>query len=359
MFPGAIRIVKNTVGGNGTFNFTAGPAPLANFQVTTVGRTGDHLFDSITNFQTYTVSEAAPPPPADFTFTSLADCTVVSPNGGTQTENQSTRTATIVLAEGEGVTCTYTNTLQPAALTVTKTADAASVSAGSPIGFTVTVHNGGTGTATGVTLTDALPGGSGTGVTWVKDPATGNPAAFTLAGAQGNQTLTLAGQPITLGAGATLSVHVTAQTSASECSTYNNTATVASTNDGGGSAPASIVCAGRPHGHQDRRRRQRQRGEPDRLHGHRSQRRHRHRHRGHPDRCAPGRLGHRRHLGQGRRRGNPAAFTLAGAQGSQTLTLAGQPISSRGRHVQRPRHRPDLGQRVFDLQQHGHGREHQ
>ena len=198
VFPGAIRIVKNTVGGNGTFNFTAGPAPLANFQITTVGGTGDHLFDSITNFQTYTVSEAAPPPPADFTFTSLADCTVVSPNGGTQTENQSTRTATIVLAEGEGVTCTYTNTLQPAALTVTKTADAASVSAGSPIGFTVTVHNGGTGTATGVTLTDPLPGGSGTGVTWVKDGAVGNPAAFTLAGAQGSQTLTLAGQPISL-----------------------------------------------------------------------------------------------------------------------------------------------------------------
>ena len=89
----------------------------------------------------------------------------------------------------------------------------------------------------------------GTGVTWVKDGAVGNPAAFTLAGAQGSQTLTLAGQPITLAACATLSVHVTAQTSASEVfPTYNNTATVASGNDGGNSAPASIVCQpGRPH----------------------------------------------------------------------------------------------------------------
>ena len=238
VFPAAIRIVKNTVGGDGTFDFTAGPAPLANFQITTVGGTGDHLFGDIINFQKYTINET--PIPQNWTFTSLT-CATVSPNGGLI--STSGAIASIDLKEGEGVTCTYTDTLQPPALTVTKTADAASVSAGDPIGFTVTITNGGTGTATGVTLTDALPGGSGTGVTWVKDLATGDPAAFTLAGAQGSQTLTLAGQPISLAPGATLSVHVTAQTSATECSTYNNTATVASTNDGGGSAPASITCA--------------------------------------------------------------------------------------------------------------------
>jgi uncharacterized repeat protein (TIGR01451 family) len=49
-------------------------------------------------------------------------------------------------------------------LTITKTADAASVPAGSQIGFVVTLKNTGAGSATGVTVNDPLP--SGSGVTW-------------------------------------------------------------------------------------------------------------------------------------------------------------------------------------------------
>jgi hypothetical protein len=107
IFPGFIHIVKNTVGGNGQFAFTASPSPLADFNLTTVANTAEKDFDAITNFQTYTVTETAPPPPAGFAFTSLT-CAVVSPNGGSRTV--SGRTATIVLNEGEQVTCTYTNT---------------------------------------------------------------------------------------------------------------------------------------------------------------------------------------------------------------------------------------------------------
>ena len=52
-------------------------------------------------------------------------------------------------------------------LSITKTADAVTVDAGNTIGFTITLSNSsaaGTGTATGATINDPLPGGSG--VSW-------------------------------------------------------------------------------------------------------------------------------------------------------------------------------------------------
>jgi uncharacterized repeat protein (TIGR01451 family)/fimbrial isopeptide formation D2 family protein len=133
----------------------------------------------------------------------------------------------------------------PAVVQITKSADAASVSAGSPIGFSVTVSNTGAGNATGVTLSDALPGGNAaTPVHWVIDGTTGNPAAFAISGADGSQQLTLAGQPISLAAGAHLTVHVTAATSSTSCATYDNTASVSTTNDGSDEASAStdVLC---------------------------------------------------------------------------------------------------------------------
>src|SRR5207237_5601498 len=53
-------------------------------------------------------------------------------------------------------------------LAVTKTADFPTVSAGDPIGFTIFVQNNGTGTAHTVTLSDALP--TGTGIIWSESP---------------------------------------------------------------------------------------------------------------------------------------------------------------------------------------------
>src|SRR4051794_7523530 len=82
LFPGFIHVVKHAVGGDATFGYTASPAPLANFNITTSGGTGSQNFDTITNFQSYTVNETTVP--ANWAFTSL-NCSVASANGGTQT----------------------------------------------------------------------------------------------------------------------------------------------------------------------------------------------------------------------------------------------------------------------------------
>ncbi len=135
--------------------------------------------------------------------------------------------------------------VKPAEVHVTKTADAASVSAGDDIGFTVTVSNTGTGTAKGVALADALPGGNaGHPVHWVIDTSQFDYASFALGGADGSQQLTLAGQPIAMAAGASLKVHLTAHTDETNCAVYDNTASVSSTNDGSDSDSAStqVLC---------------------------------------------------------------------------------------------------------------------
>src|SRR5207245_1771973 len=72
-------------------------------------------------------------------------------------------------------------TCKPSSIHVSKTADAATVNAGDPIGFTVTVNNSGTGTAKGVTVSDNLPAGSGSGVTWVV-ASQSNPGLCSIAG---------------------------------------------------------------------------------------------------------------------------------------------------------------------------------
>src|SRR5262249_56084941 len=97
----------------------------------------------------------------------------------------------------------------------------------------------GGGEATGVTVKDPLPAGSGSGVTWTIDTSP-VPAGCQITGAKGSQKLTCG--PTTLAAGANFTVHITAQTSATECSVYDNTATVTTTNDGTDSSGAKITC---------------------------------------------------------------------------------------------------------------------
>jgi uncharacterized repeat protein (TIGR01451 family) len=127
-------------------------------------------------------------------------------------------------------------------VSITKTADHTSpVSAGDQIGFTVEVENTGAGDATGVSLDDSLPAGSGSGVTWAVDSSVGTPARFVLAGAPGSQTLSLASS--TLPAGADYTIHITADTSATECGTYDNTATLTTGNaNNPGPASAEESC---------------------------------------------------------------------------------------------------------------------
>ena len=90
-----------------------------------------------------------------------------------------------------GEVCT-TFSIPVAHLTITKTADASPVNAGDQIGFTVEVKNTGNAAATSALLNDALPAGSGSGVTWAVDGSTGTPAKFVLSGARGVRRLALA-----------------------------------------------------------------------------------------------------------------------------------------------------------------------
>jgi uncharacterized repeat protein (TIGR01451 family) len=93
-----------------------------------------------------------------------------------------------------------------------------------------------------VHLSDPLPAGSGSGVTWAIDNSVGTPAQFVLSGAKGSQTLSL--PSTTLPAGADYKVHITAQTSQTECGVYDNTATLTITNSGNPDpASAEESCA--------------------------------------------------------------------------------------------------------------------
>ncbi len=97
---GSITIVKNTVGGNGTFNFTGAQS----FSILTSGGTGSNAtaFASVAP-GTYDVTETVP---AGWSLTGLT-CS----NGSTVTLG--TATASVAVAADEAVTCTFTNTLLP------------------------------------------------------------------------------------------------------------------------------------------------------------------------------------------------------------------------------------------------------
>jgi len=115
-------------------------------------------------------------------------------------------------------------------LQITKVADAATVSAGTSIGFVVTITNNGPADATGVTITDTLPGGPG--IDWSE-----NSASCAISGSPGTPPEVLTCGPVTLAAnGGSLTVHLTSPTTAASCGTYNNTANFTSTNAGSGSA---------------------------------------------------------------------------------------------------------------------------
>jgi uncharacterized repeat protein (TIGR01451 family) len=239
-------------------------------------------------------------------------------------------TATLSAGNDGSAMDSASETVLCATITVTKSADAASVSAGSPIGFTVTVSNTGQGDATGVNLSDALPGGNaGSPVHWTIDSSTGNPASFSITGSDGSQQLILAGQPTTLAGNTSLKVHVTATTSATSCATYDNTASVTTGNDGHGSDSASeqVLCpsihvtkthdaasvsAGSPIGFTVTVSNT---GQGDATGVTLS------------DALPGGNVATPVHWAIDGGTGNPTAFSITGTDGSQSLTLAGQPIT--------------------------------
>ena len=156
--------------------------------------------------------------------TSFADCTTYD------------NTATASASNAPDASASASITCQKPSLSVTKTADAATVNAGDPIGFMVTVANGGPGTAKGVTLSDPLPAGT-TAAGWSQ--ASG-PAGCSIAGAVGSQTLSCTA--VDLASGGSYSVHVTAATSFADCTTYDNTATASAANAPDQSDSASVTC---------------------------------------------------------------------------------------------------------------------
>jgi uncharacterized repeat protein (TIGR01451 family) len=194
-------------------------------------------FGNLEAGNTYSVTETEP------TSWAPAGNAVCVNSSGTSSFTTTGTTASITLSNtsGAAVTCTFTNNQLTPALSITKVADAATVNAGDPIGFVVTVKNTGTGTASGVTVSDPLPAGSGAHVTWAI-ASQSNTGLCTLAGSSPSQTLNCGGSTTSLAAGLSFSVHITASTSSAECGVYNNTASFTTTNDGSGNAQASITC---------------------------------------------------------------------------------------------------------------------
>ncbi|WP_343395287.1 hypothetical protein [Candidatus Amarobacter glycogenicus] len=128
-----------------------------------------------------------------------------------------------------------TITVQCPDISVLKTADNSPISAGDTASFTITVSNSnetGTGTASGVHLSDTLP----SGVAWSINPSV---AACSITNG------VLSCDWATLAKGASVSVTVTGATGAAQCGELPNTATATATNeaaaDGPNNSSATIV----------------------------------------------------------------------------------------------------------------------
>ena len=155
----------------------------------------------------------------------------------------------------------------PPDVVVFKTADNPFITPGQTAGFTVELENVGDLNATGITLTDLLPGGAGRDIEWTIDPTTGNPADFQITGPIGEQSLTLVPGVFLTGPLPGLqtdrtSVHITGVTSVAdapnvfqssggytiETGQLDNTATVSAANESLGlqnqQASASISLLG-------------------------------------------------------------------------------------------------------------------
>jgi uncharacterized repeat protein (TIGR01451 family) len=165
IFPASITIIKDAVPNSPTnFSFTeTGGLTPATFTLDddadpTLSNT--QAYTGITAFTTYTFTETAT---AAWDLTNR-QCSVTSPNGGTQDLAFGATGISIVLKEGENVTCTFTNEPTPApSLNIVKTVTAVNsdtvapfnvAAAGDVIHYSITVFNTGNVTLTGVSVSD-------------------------------------------------------------------------------------------------------------------------------------------------------------------------------------------------------------
>jgi uncharacterized repeat protein (TIGR01451 family) len=154
--PGTVTVVKDTVGADGTFDFTSNVPDLGNFSLTTVNNTASSAKITVP-VGTYGVSEDDPAP---WTLTG-SSCT------GQQSPGQFT------VAPGADVVCTFTNTSPAPTIQVTKTADVSTVAEpGGPVTYTVSVTNTSVEPVTIQSITDSIEGGSDIDVTTVGAPIT-------------------------------------------------------------------------------------------------------------------------------------------------------------------------------------------
>lgn len=215
----------------------SGPSPSATTVLPTSASTPDN--DEITvvdiNGSTFTFSESG-----TRTYSQSFECDA---DAGTHTNTVSTQgfATTATVPAPAPASATVTVACSTSDVTVVKTADDATVDAGGAVGFTMTVTNVGSGTATAASLSDALPAG----FDWAIDSQSGSSCSIT--GPVGDQMLSCDfGSLVALAA---TEVHVTAATGPDDCGQLVNTATVSASNEpsaasgnNSGSASVGITC---------------------------------------------------------------------------------------------------------------------
>jgi uncharacterized repeat protein (TIGR01451 family) len=154
--------------------------------------------------------------------------------------NSGTFTATVTISHDAAPAVTVSapvTVIQPPKAVVSNTADQTPIIAGETAGFTIEIQNIGGSTASGLTLSDPLPAGAAGDINWQVDTSgiglasATQPQDFSLVGATGGQQLLLSALVTTLPANASISVHITGQTTAADSGSLTNTATVNSLNE--------------------------------------------------------------------------------------------------------------------------------
>src|SRR5437870_692519 len=148
--PGTIVIVKNTIGGDGPFAYTATGNGVSNFSLTTVSGTANQTFGGLVpgnkgGSRTFTET----PIPNQFKLSSLTCTSALGTS--TITTDLGTGVATVSsLGDGDTVTCTYTNTKVDANIQITPATATNAVGTNHTLTITVTAVGTtvGNGTAT-------------------------------------------------------------------------------------------------------------------------------------------------------------------------------------------------------------------